>query len=170
MIEVAMIGRDSMVGASAALDGEVSLNKAIVQLAGSGSSLDVAQFRKIADKSADLRMILIRHEETLFAQAQQSVACNATHALEARLSRWLLRSRDLNDDDSLDLTQEFLSQMLGVRRTSVSVIANTLQSAGLIHYNRGHIKITNVVGLQDAACECYETVKKNYDRLLNNSK
>ena len=170
MIEAAMIGRDSMVGGSAAMNGQVSLNKAIVQLAGSGSSLDVAQFRKIADQSADLRVTLIRHEETLFAQAQQSVACNATHALEARLARWLLRSRDLSDDDSLDLTQEFLSQMLGVRRTSVSLVANTLQSAGLIHYNRGHIKITNAVGLRDAACECYETVKKNYDRLLNNSK
>ncbi len=170
MIEAAMIGRDSMVGAASAMNGQISLNKAIVQLAGTGSSLDAGQFRKVADQSATFRVILNRHEESLFAQAQQSVACNATHALEARLARWLLRSRDLSDDDSLDLTQEFLSQMLGVRRTSVSLVANTLQSAGLIHYNRGHIKITNSDGLRAAACECYETVRKNYDRLLNNSK
>lgn len=170
MVEAAMIGRDSIVGAASGLDGQVSLNKAIVQLSGAGSTLDVPRFRKLADQSASLRTTLIRHEETLFAQAQQSVACNATHTLEARLARWLLRARDLSDDDDLDLTQEFLSQMLGVRRTSVSVIANTLQKAGLIHYNRGHIKITNADGLRDAACECYETVKKNYDRLLNNSK
>jgi CRP-like cAMP-binding protein len=170
MIEAAMVGRDSMVGAASALDGQISLNKAIVQLAGAGSTLEVSRFRKLADQSASLRITLIRHEETLFAQAQQSVACNATHTLEARLARWLLRARDLADDNSLDLTQEFLSQMLGVGRPSVSVVANTLQKAGLIDYNRGHIKITNADGLRDAACECYETVKRNYDRLLNNSK
>ena len=120
--------------------------------------------------SGILRARTKRTANLVLGSRQQSVACNATHALEARLARCLLRSRDLSDDDSLDLTQEFLSQMLGVRRTSVSLVANTLQSAGLIHYNRGHIKITNAVGLRDAACECYETVKKNYDRLLNNSK
>lgn len=114
--------------------------------------------------------MLVRHAEALFAQAQQSVACNVTHALEARLARWLLRSRDLAGSDSLPLTQEFLSQMLGVRRTSVSLVANTLQHAGLIHYRRGHIQIINSEGLREVACECYETVKRNYDRLLNNSK
>lgn len=169
-IEAAMIGRDSIVGAASALDGQISLNKAIVQLAGAGSTLDVSHFRKLADQSTTLRVTLIRHEQTLFAQAQQSVACNAAHALEARLARWLLRSRDLVNDDNLDFTQEFLSQMLGVRRPSVSIVANTLQKAGLIHFNRGHIRITNEDGLRDAACECYETVKKSYDRLLNNSK
>jgi CRP-like cAMP-binding protein len=170
MIEAAMIGRDSMLGASSALNGQISLNRAIVQLSGAASMLGVAQFRKLADQSASLRTDLIRHEETLFAQAQQSVACNASHTVEARLARWLLRARDLSGDDSLAFTQEFLSQMIGVRRSSVSLVANTLQNAGLIHYNRGHIQITNPAALQDASCECYQTVKRNYDRLLGNLK
>jgi CRP-like cAMP-binding protein len=126
-IEAAMIGRDSVYGGSSALDGMVSLNKVIVQLAGEGVSLDVARFREIADKSLDFRTTLIRHEQVLFAQAQQSAACNASHTVEARLSRWLLRSRDLSGSDTLALTQEFLAQMLGVQRSSVSLVANTLQ-------------------------------------------
>ena len=166
-IEAAMIGRDSVYGGSSALDGMVSLNKVIVQLAGEGVSLDVARLREIADKSLDFRTTLIRHEQVLFAQAQQSAACNASHTVEARLSRWLLRSRDLSGSDTLALTQEFLAQMLGVQRSSVSLVANTLQQAGLIRYSRGHIEIINLEGLQDASCECYRTVKAHYDRLLN---
>ena len=96
---------------------------------------------------SNFRTTLIRHEQLLFAQAQQSAACNASHALEARLSRWLLRSRDLSGSDTLRLTQEFLGQMLGVQRSSVSLVANTLQQAGLIHYSRGRIDILNLGGL-----------------------
>jgi CRP-like cAMP-binding protein len=86
--------------------------------------------------------------------------------LEARLARWLLRARDALGSDDLALTQEFLSQMLGVRRTSVSVVANTLQKAGVIKYRRGHINILNVEGLRECACECYESVKSMSDRLM----
>jgi len=166
-IEAAMIGHDSMLGATSALDGEISLNKAIVQLSGVGETLDVARFRKVAEQSASLRTTLLRHEQVLFAQAQQSAACNASHHVEARLSRWLLRARDLNGADSLDLTQEFLAEMLGVRRSSVSPVANALQRAGLIHYNRGHIQIPDMEGLRSTSCECYRTVKAHSDRLLN---
>ena len=166
-IEAAMIGRDSMVGASSALDGVVSLNTAIVQLAGSGETLDVARFREIAEKRPDFRTTLVRHEQALFAQAQQSAACNASHIVGARLSRWLLRARDLSGSDMLPLTQEFLAQMLGVQRSSVSPVAHTLQQAGLIRYSRGRIEILNLEGLRDASCECYGTVKAHYDRLLN---
>ncbi len=166
-IEAAMIGRDSMLGATSALDGQVSLNKAIVQLPGAGETLDVAHFREAAEKSPALRTTLLRHEQVLFAQAQQSAACNASHTVEARLARWLLRSRDLSGSDTLLLTQEFVAEMLGVQRSSVSPAANTLQSAGLIRYSRGRIEITNLQGLQDAACECYRTVRAHYDRLLN---
>jgi CRP-like cAMP-binding protein len=109
----------------------------------------------------------MRHEQVLFAQAQQSAACNASHAVEARLARWLLRSRDLSGGATLDLTQEFLGQMLGVQRTSVSLVAHTLQKAGLITYRRGRIKITDLKGLRETACECYAAVKTHYDRLLN---
>jgi CRP-like cAMP-binding protein len=136
-IEAAMIGRDSMLGATSAMDGEVSLNKAIIQLPGSGETLDVAHFREIADQSPRLRTTLLRHEQMLFAQAQQSAACNASHTVDARLARWLLRARDLSGSDRLELTQEFLGQMLGVRRSSVSPVANELQRTGLIRYSRG---------------------------------
>jgi CRP-like cAMP-binding protein len=112
-IESAMIGRDSVFGGSAALDGTIALNDAIVQLPGTASVLDIAQLRKAAEQSVTFRTALIRHEQALLAQAQQSAACNAAHPVEARLSRWLLRARDLSGSDSLHLTQEFLSQMLG---------------------------------------------------------
>jgi CRP-like cAMP-binding protein len=163
-----MIGRDSMLGATSALDGEVSLNKAIVQVSGAGEALDVPLFRDVAERSVSLRTTLLRHEQVLFAQAQQSAACNASHHVEARLARWLLRSRDLTGADTMDLTQEFLAEMLGVRRSSVSPVAQALQGEGLIHYSRGRIKILDVEGLGRKSCECYGTVKAHYDRLLNN--
>ena len=108
----------------------------------------------------------MRHEQTVYAQAQQSAACNASHHVEARLCRWMLRARDLSGSDVLPFTQEFLAEMLGVRRTSVSVVAHTLQQAGFIKYIRGRIQIINVDGLEQAACECYGTVKAHYDALL----
>ena len=168
LIEAAMVGRDSIVGGSAALDGKVALNRGIVQVEGTASILDVDTLRKVADQSAAFRTTLIRHEQALFAQAQQSAACNASHSVEARLSRWLLRTRDLAESDTLGLTQEFLAQMLGVRRTSVSLVANTLQEAGLIRYSRGRIEVTNLEGLRATSCECYATVKSHSDRLMGN--
>ena len=150
---------------SAALDGTIALNDAIVQLPGTASVLDIAQLRKAAEQSVTFRTALIRHEQALLAQAQQSAACNAAHPVEARLSRWLLRARDLSGSDSLHLTQEFLSQMLGVQRTSVTIVAGTFQQAGLIRYRRGNIQLTDLAGLVDCACECYGTVKAHYDEL-----
>jgi CRP-like cAMP-binding protein len=166
-IEAAMIGRDSIVGGSSALDGRVSLNKAIIQVAGVCSVLDVERFRQFADSNKDFRTTLIRHEQVLFAQAQQGAACNVSHTIEARLARWLLRTRDLCGSEKLPLTQEFLGQMLGVQRSSVSLVAHTLQQGGLIRYSRGHIEIINLEGLRESACECYGSVKAHYDRLLN---
>jgi CRP-like cAMP-binding protein len=168
LIEAAMIGRDSLVGGTSALDGKVALNRGIVQVQGTASILDVDTLRKVADQSVAFRTTLIRHEQAQFAQAQQSAACNVSHSVEARLSRWLLRTRDATGSDTLGLTQEFLAQMLGVRRTSVSLVANTLQAAGLIRYRRGRIEITNLEGLQETSCECYETVKLQSNRLIGN--
>ena len=162
-----MIGRDSVVGGSSALGNRHTMNKGIVQTPGAASILDAEQLRKAADASVSFRTMLIRHEQALFFQAQQSAACNASHALEARLARWLLRSRELSGGDTMQLTQEFLGQMLGVRRTSVSLVAHTLQQAGLIAYRRGRINVTDLPGLQEAACECYGTVKSHYDHLHN---
>jgi CRP-like cAMP-binding protein len=167
MIETAMVGRDGVVNAAAALDGKVSFNKGIVQVAGAASVIDVEKIRRLADQLKSFRALLIRHEQVLFAQSQQSAACNASHSVENRLCRWLLRMRDLAGSDDLTLTQEFLAQMLGVRRPSVSVVANTLQKAGLIRYRRGHIRLLDVKGLRRGACECYGTVKAHYARLLS---
>src|SRR6185312_12531552 len=100
------------------------------------------------------------------AQAQQSAACNATHVVESRFARWLLRAADLCGSDVLPLTQEYIAQMLGVRRTSVTLVARTLQKAGLIRYTRGHIKILDKPALKETACECYKTVKMNYKNIL----
>jgi CRP-like cAMP-binding protein len=166
MIEVAMVGRDSVAGASSALDGAIALNHAIVQLPGEASVLDVAKLRIAAEKSVSFRTKLIRHQQVLFVQAQQSAACNTTHSVESRLSRWLLRMHDLSGTNTLQLTQEFLAQMVGAQRTSVSLVAHALQQSGLIRYHRGQIEITNLEGLRDCACECYQTVKTHYDRLL----
>ena len=167
MIETAMVGRDGVFNAASALDGKVSLNKGIVQLAGTASVLDVERLRVLADEYKIFRSRLIRHEQVLFAQSQQSAACNASHRVEQRMCRWLLRMRDLADSDDLTLTQEFLAQMLGVRRPSVSIIANTLQRAGLIKYRRGNIRLLDIGGLKEGSCECYATVKGQYDRLLS---
>jgi CRP-like cAMP-binding protein len=117
MIEAAMIGREGVVGGLAALDSNISIGRAIVQIAGAASVVDVDHVRKLAARSTAFRTTLIKHEQLLLAQSQQSAACNATHTIEARLSRWLLRCRDLVGSEELQLTQEFIAQMLGVRRT-----------------------------------------------------
>ena len=167
MIETAMVGRDGVLNAAAALDGKVTLNKSIVQLAGVAAVLTVDRLSDFCDENPRFRSLLIRHDQVLFAQSQQSAACNASHSVETRMCRWLLRMRDLASNDDLQLTQEFLAQMLGVTRPSVSLVANTLQKAGLIKYRRGHIRILDLAGMKEGSCECYATVKAHYDRLLH---
>jgi CRP-like cAMP-binding protein len=169
MIETGMVGRDSLVGGLSALDGRVSLNRAVVQVAGAASVLPADRVREIAEQSIAFRTTLIRHEQAILAQSQQSAACNAVHSLEARLARWLLRCRDLLGSEEISLTQEFLGQMLGVRRTTVTLAARVLQGAGLISYRRGHIHINDPEGLKECACECYEALRSRTDRLLGQS-
>jgi CRP-like cAMP-binding protein len=166
MIEAAMVGRDGILGASSALDGKISLSRAIVQLPGEALLCEPAALKSAALQSPTLLSLLIRHEQVVYAQAQQSTACMAAHDIQSRLCRWLLRARDLSSSDNLHFTQEFLAEMLGVRRTSVTAVALILQQAGLIKYSRGNIQILNVEGLQDVACECYEAVKLHYSRLI----
>ena len=166
MIEIGMIGRESVLGASAAVEDDTFLNRAIVQVEGTATVIEATYIRQVAARSPSFRATFMKHERTLLAQSQQSAACNALHELEARLARWLLRARDALGSDDLALTQEFLSQMLGVRRTSVSLVANNLQKAGLIRYKRGNIRILNVDGLRECACECYASVKTMSDRLI----
>jgi CRP-like cAMP-binding protein len=169
IIETAMVGRDGVIGAGAALNGRISLNKAIVQIGGQILHCAVEPLKTILKEHPDIQALIGAHEQALFAQAQQSAACNATHAIENRLARWLLRAADLRGSDELPLTQEYIAQMLGVRRTSVTVVARTLQEAGMIRYRRGHIKLLEIPALRETACECYDTIKLNYDAFLHAS-
>jgi CRP-like cAMP-binding protein len=169
MTEAAMVGNDGAIGIASALDGKVAMSLAIVQLSGDAMVCDPAAFRGAALQSESLISRVMRHEQTLFAQAQQSTACMANHEVDARLCRWLLRARDLSGSDQLPFTQEFLAEMLGVRRTSVTTVARTLHEAGMIKYVRGKIEILDVEGLRECACECYETVKEQYRQLLGSS-
>jgi CRP-like cAMP-binding protein len=108
----------------------------------------------------------VRYNNVLLAQIQQSVACNALHSLEARLCRWLLQTHDCVDGNVIALTQEFLGHMLGVRRTTITVAARLLQSAGLIRYRRGHIQILDRGALEEIACECYAVVRQNTEKVF----
>ena len=168
-VETAMVGRDGIVGAAAALNGRVSLNRAVVGIGGQSLACEIGPLKAALAEHPSLRARLGAHEQVLFAQAQQSAACNITHDIENRLARWLLRASDLRGSNELMLTQEYIAEMLGVRRTSVSVVAHTLQQAGMIEYRRGNIRILDIEALRETACECYETVKLNYDALQHQS-
>jgi hypothetical protein len=110
--------------------------------------------------------MFVCHEQLITAQIQQVAASNAIHSLEERVSRWLLHTRDLLQSDTLPLSQDFLAQMLGVQRTSVTIVARKLQDAGLITYRRGHIQILKLEGLEDSCCECYGAINDHFDRLV----
>jgi CRP-like cAMP-binding protein len=165
MIETGMVGRDGVVGVIQALDDKVSLNKIVVQAPGVAYLIDADNLRSIFLESSDLRILLARHEQYFLAQVQQSVACNASHAVQPRLCRWLLRMYDLVGGE-LPVTQEFLAEMIGVRRTSVSEVAIPLQDAGLINYTRGKISILDRDGLKNRSCECYDAVRLHHDALF----
>jgi CRP-like cAMP-binding protein len=158
-IEAGMIGADGVVGASAALGNATALNRAVVQVDGDGSTISVPDMQTAVAASGSLRTALYRFDQSLLAQAQQSVACNAKHGVEERFCRWLLRTRDIVHSDRLQLTQEFLAEMLGVRRTSVTLVAHHLKAINLINYRRGHIELLDLAGLHEATCECYRAVK-----------
>ena len=165
-IEIAMVGHESVAGIAAALADPVAVNTAIVQMSGQGYALDAALLRNAADRHPDLRAALLRHHEAAFVQVQQAVVCNVVHTIDERLARWLMRAYDLTGRATLELTQEFLSDMLGVRRASVSAVAQSLQEAKFIAYRRGTIQILDRDGLRAAACECYGVVKRHYERLV----
>jgi CRP-like cAMP-binding protein len=165
-IETGMVGRDGEFGAANALDGKVSLNRVIVQVPGLASAINSDRLRTIADHLPNVRAMLIKYELFFVAQVQQTAACNAAHDVHTRMCKWLLRMHELVGVD-LPLTQEFLAQMIGVRRNAVSIVAHAFQQAGLVSYSRGHIEIRDIDGLRKTACECYAAVRTQCDRLLN---
>jgi CRP-like cAMP-binding protein len=166
LVEAGMIGRNSVVGAGAPLDGATAINEAIVQVAMTGAAVEVGLLRQNAASSDTIRVWFARHEEMVLAQVQQVAACNVLHSLEERLSRWLLQARDLLNADVVPLTQDFLSQMLGVHRSSLTLVARRLQEAGLIDYRRGNIQVRDVEALKDVSCECYNAINAHFIRLV----
>ncbi|UAL12098.1 Crp/Fnr family transcriptional regulator [Caulobacter segnis] len=165
-IESATIGREGALGLMAAVAPRQSLSRAIVQAPGSALRIAASPLHEAWTRSAVLRDLVDRHNEALFGHAIQSVACNALHAVEARFCRWLLSCHDRIDSNTVSLTQEFLADMLGVQRTTVTAVAGSMQAKGLIRYRRGVVDILDRAGLEAMACECYGAVRKSYERLL----
>lgn len=165
-VEVAKIGRDSIVGGTAGLHDGPSLVDAVVIVPGIASVLTTDRLHAAMEASSALRRLLVRHQQALSVQAQQAATCHASHTVESRLARWLLHACELSGGEPLPLTQECLAQLLGVRRNAISIVAHAFQEAGLIRYSRGNIEIIDLDGLRKAACECYATVKSQCDRLL----
>ncbi len=168
-IEAALIGRSGVLGASVAFGAKIHINTSFVQMAGSALVMRASDFAELFRQRVWIRALLFKNEEYLLAQSQQSVACNARHQIAMRLATWLIRSRDAAEQTSLQMTQEFLAQMLGVQRASVSLVAAELQEEGLIRYRRGHIEIVNEKKLIERACECCQAVRMQYRRLFDGS-
>ena len=165
-IEIGIVGREGLSDTSALLGAEVSPHQSLVLIPGSAFRMKVAPFKEELKRGGAFQTILLRYASLLIAQIAQVSVCNSLHTIEERLARWLLTSASRMESDELPLTQEFLSQMLGVRRAGVTVAARTLQTAALIKYNRGHITILDYEGLESAACECYQNMKEEFRRYM----
>jgi len=158
MVEVATIGREGMVGVSAVLDGNPVSSTSMVQ----GETaicyrMKADAFRREMDRRGVFYELLTHYAQALVGFIMQSTACNAVHSVEQRLARWLLMARDRMESNEFPLTQEFAAMMLGASRPSVTIVAGTLQKAGLIRYQRGQVTILDGDGLEAASCECYRT-------------
>lgn len=164
--ETATIGCEGVVSFEFLTGGDIGLARAVVQVSGVASRIRAAAMRAGEQGGEAFSEIRARYARALFRQVMQSVACNGLHPVEERCCRWLLMAHDRAGSDTFDLTQEFLATMLGVRRPTVSVVARSLQRAGIIRYRRGSITVTDRRGLEDAACECYGAVRQHFERLL----
>ena len=165
-LEIGIIGNEGMVGISVLFGVKTSPNRALVQGEGSAMRMKAAALRKELSGDGALQKLLNRNTHALMMQISQSAACNRFHKVEARLARWLMMTRDRLASDEFRLTQEFLSDMLGVRREGVTNAASALQKNKLLTYSRGRIMILNRAGLEAAACKCYSIIKAEYDSFL----
>lgn len=166
MIEIATVGNEGMIGLPVFLGGDTIPGMAIVQVPGEALRMSSSAFREVALNVEPLRNLMERYTQALFVFVSQSAACNRVHDIGQRCARWLLLTEDRVGSDQFSLTQEFLAQMLGVRRAGVSEVASTFQQDGLIRYNRGEITILNRAGLEARTCECYRIVKKEFERVV----
>jgi CRP-like cAMP-binding protein len=158
-IETATVGREGVAGAMSGIGLHVTRVRAIAQLPTVASRIAATALRKAVVKSTAIADLCVRYDQVLLAQARNTAACNVLHHVEARFCRWLLQTRDRAESDTFNLTQEFLADMLGVRRTSVTEAASKIQTNGAISYSRGVIKIVDLAALKAMSCECYETLR-----------
>lgn len=165
-IEVGLAGNEGMVGLPILFGDDVSQNEAVVQIADGAMRMKASALIEELKHDGELEPLLMRYALSLMKQVSQTAACNRNHHIAQRLARWLLTCHDRVNGDELKLTQEFIAEMLGTRRSGVSEAATMLQEGGLIRYSRGQIKILDRPGLEKFACECYATVKVTSDRLL----
>lgn len=167
VVEVGVVGNEGMVGLPVCWGGNTTTHQAMVQIPGTAMKMKAEHLKTEFNRGGKLQSLLLRYTQALFTHTSQSAACNRIHTLEERLARWLLLVKDRMQSNELPLTQEFLSHMLGVRRSGVTVAANTLQQAGMIRYSRGKITILEPESLEATSCECYGVVKNEFVRLLN---
>lgn len=165
-VESATVGREGFVGVAAALGVEASPHRVICQMVGDSVRLPIRPFLEAMARGTALRRAVDRFVVYSLRVADQGIACNALHAVEARACRWLLMVHDQARREEFPMTQEFLAFMLGVRRQTVTVVAGALQGAGLISYRRGVITIVDRAGLEEASCECYDSIRGYYDRVV----
>jgi CRP-like cAMP-binding protein len=165
-VEVAVIGNEGMAGAGILVDEPCSPHRLIQQVEGESLRLPADVFRQELAQHGVLHNITERYIVTLLRQTSQNVACNRHHAVEARMCRWLLATADRVGGDEFYITQEFLGEMLGVRRQSVNLTAGALQQKGLIAFRRGNLRVLDREGLERSACECYQITKDAYERLM----
>jgi CRP-like cAMP-binding protein len=166
IVEVATIGKEGAAGGIVSCGSAPAFARAVVQMPGPALRVPIAAIESAKARSAHVRNIFCRYADALLAQVMQSVACNAFHPIEARCCRWLLTAHDRVEGEIIPLTQEYLAEMLGVQRTSVSPIAKNLQDKGLIRYRRGRIEILDRLRLEQSACECYGAVERHFTAIL----
>ncbi len=166
-IETAIVSTEGIIGSVTLLGTKRSTSQVVVQIPGRALKLSIASFLEACETIPQLKRLANLHIGILLFQAQQNVACHALHRVEGRLCRWILQAHDVTESNILQLTQEFLSNMLGAQRTSVSMIAHNLQQAGIIRYRRGRIEIVDRLGLEAASCDCYSRIKREVDARLS---
>ncbi len=165
-VEMATFGREGLFGLVSAFVTRQSFGRYMVQLSGKASRIELGTMHEAMAARPAIQRLVLRFTEALLAQTLQTVACNAVHNVEARCCRWILMSQDRLGQPDLPLTQEFLAEMLGVQRSTVSDVARTIQDKGLIRQGRGVITVTDRPGLEAAACECYEIIRQKFQQLL----
>jgi CRP-like cAMP-binding protein len=164
--EIAITGNEGLVGIALFMGGESTSNRAVVQSAGNGYRLRASILKKEFALGGELQHLALRFTQALITQMAQTAVCNRHHSIDQQLCRWLLLSLDRLATNELSMTQDLIANMLGVRREGVTEAAGKLQTAGVIHYSRGHIQVLNRAKLEKRVCECYRVVKREIDRLL----